>query len=868
MLPLLAVTGAFLSAPGDWFPFALPQLEAEPGITNLSEWNERPAGAKGPIRVRDGHLVDGAGQRVRFFATNLCFAACYPSHESAEKLAARLARLGVNLVRLHHTDTQPFPRGIWDPEDQTRHTLHPEALDRLDYLVAQLISQGIYVNVNLHVGRTPTEADPAPEPARLPNYGKGVDNFWPPLIEVQKWYARALLDRENKYTGRKYTQEPGVAFIEISNEDSLISLLRGSWGGLDSLPKPYQDFLDERWEETLRQRYGSTEKLRAAWSEGEVPLGEELAANGDFHAGLEGWGVEPHAPCEMVSQLTQDGPEGRPALRITVTQTDEVGWHGQTHYKPFALRAGQPYTVTLWLRADPARTVSLNTMMSHEPWSRLGLGVTLPVGPEWRQYRLPFRAVADEDAARVTVSNLALSQGTVWVSGVSVREGGVLGLPEGQSLEDGTVRRLAMSELGGRTPAAARDQSLFYLDLERSYWQQMYDYLKQDLGAQNLVTGTQITYSPYYTQDMMDYVDAHSYWQHPAFPGRPWDPRNWYVRNISMVANPPGTLGRLIAHRIEGKPFTVSEYNHPAPNQYGGEALILLSAYAAFQDWDAVYSFSFSNQDEWELDRVGGYFDVKSHPAQLVSFPAAAALIRRPDLAPGKELTSPAADLDTALHLMREGRNSVSALDVGVAEGDLLRHRVALRWGGQPTARVTEAAAENRTFLADTEELVWDATQPGAEVVLLRAPRAKGVVGFCCGRELDLGGDVRINVGPNSLNWAAVTLTQLEGQAVGGAGDLLVTAAGAYRNPDWGWQDLGNERVTLGPNWGRGPVEVEGISARILLPVPADRVQAWALDERGQPKQSLEVQPAGEGSAIELSPRYATLWYHIRVGAG
>ncbi len=868
MLPLLAVAGAFLSAQGDWFPFALPELEAEPGITNLSAWNERPAGAKGPIRVQDGHLVDGAGQRIRFFATNLCFEACYPSHESAEKLAARLARLGVNLVRLHHTDTQPFPRGIWDPEDKTRHTLHPEALDRLDYLVAQLINQGIYVNVNLHVGRAPTEADPAPEAARLPNYGKGVDNFWPPLIEVQKWYARALLDRENKYTGRKYTQEPGVAFIEISNEDSLISLLRGGWGGLDSLPEPYQEFLDQRWQEALRQRYGSTEKLRAAWSEGEIALGEELAANGDFHAGLEGWGVEPHAPCEMVSQVTQDGPEGRPALKITVTQTDEVGWHGQTHYKPFALRAGQPYTVTLWLRADPARTVSFNTMMSHEPWSRLGLEGTLAIGPEWRQCRLSFRALKDEDAARVTVTNLALSQGTVWVSGLSVREGGVVGLPEGQALEDGTVRRLGMSELGGRTPAAARDQSLFYLDLERSYWQGMYDYLKRDLSAQNLVTGTQVTYSPYYTQDMMDYADAHAYWQHPAFPGRPWDPRNWYVRNISMVANPAGTLGRLIAHRIEGKPFTVSEYNHPAPNQYGGEALILLSAYAAFQDWDAVYSFSFSSRDEWELDRVGGYFDVKSHPAQLVSFPAAAALIRRPDLAPGKELISPAADLDAALRLMREGRNSVSALDVGATEGDLLRHRVALRWGEQPTAQAAAAAADNRNFVADTDELVWDAGQQGAEVVLLRAPRAKGVVGFCCGRELDLGGGVRINVGPNSLNWAAVTLTQLDGQAVGGAGDLLVTAAGAYRNPDWGWQDLGNDRVTLGPNWGKGPVEVEGISASIFLPVPADRLQGWALDERGQRKQALEVRPAGQGSTIELGPRYATLWYHIRVAEG
>ena len=47
-----------------------------------------------------------------------------------------------------------------------------------------------------------------------------------------------------------------------------------------------------------------------------------------------------------------------------------------------------------------------------------------------------------------------------------------------------------------------------------------------------LVAGTQIGYSPAHVQAGLDYVDAHSYWQHPAFPGRPWDSRDWYVRNV------------------------------------------------------------------------------------------------------------------------------------------------------------------------------------------------------------------------------------------------------------------------------------------------------------------------------------------------
>jgi hypothetical protein len=863
VLSLLAMAVAALLGQEGWFPFAIPPSEAQPGVTNLAPWNERPAGAHGPIRVQEGHFVDGAGHRIRFFGTNLCFGATVPSHASAEKIAARLASLGINVVRLHHMDSAEFPRGLWDPQDRTHRTLSAEALDRLDYLVAQLIDHGIYVNINLHVGRSPHPTDPAPQAESLPKYGKGVDNFWRPLIDFQKWYAKQLLDRVNKYTGRSYLQEPGVAFVEISNEDSLTTLwLRGD--GLDTLPPPYQAYLDQRWQEWLRQRYGTREQLRRAWSQGERPLGDEQATNGDFHAGTDGWQVQALAPCEMTQELTRDGPEGAPALKLTVTTTDTVGWHGQAFYLPVAVRAGEPYTVAVWLRAEPAREVNVNVMRAREPWDQLGLSVRCQVGPQWQRFVFGFRATNSADEARVTISDLARQAGSVWISGLSLRSGGVVGLPAGESLDTGQVRRIPAADFGRRTDPAVRDQCLFYLTLEREYWQEMYDYLKHQLGLQALVTGTQITYTPPYTHEMMDYVDAHAYWQHPAFPGRPWDARNWYVRNISMVTQPPGTLGWLAAHRLAGKPYVVSEYNHPAPNQYGSEALLFLSSFGAFQDWDAIYGFAFTHEDNWQVDHVNGYFDMAYHPAQLVTFPVAAALFRRGDVEVGRELVAPGADLDTALTALQRRATSVSAFDVGVSTADILRHRVALRWGVKPSGPpAPPAASQQPRFISDTDQLEWDARQEGRQVLLIRTPRTKGVLGFCCGQQHDLGDGVRVVVGNTSLHWAALVLTQLQGDRVGAPGDLLMVATSGYRNPGWGWQELGGDRVTLGPQWGQGPVEVEGVSARLWLPLSPARVRGWALDERGQPRQPLEARPADGGCVVEIGPQYRTLWYHL-----
>lgn len=867
MVLVVALVGTAVSAQGPWFPFAMTEVGARPGPISLAAWNRTPAGRHGPIAARDGHFVDGAGKRIRFFGTNLCFSGCFPAHNVAERLAARLAALGINLVRLHHMDTSYFPRGIWDPKDRTRHTLSQEALDRLDYLIAQLIRHGIYVNVNLHVGRSPHESDPAPQAKKLPRYGKGVGNFWPPLIELQKWYARQIMGRVNKYTGRRYADEPGIAFVEISNEDSL-TMVWLRWKEIDSLPRPYAAYLDEQWNEWLRRRYGTTAKLRAAWSQGEVALGEELALNGDFHAGREGWTAQAVDPCKMAAELTQEGPDGKPALKVTVTATDPVSWHGQVYYRTVEVKAGEPYRLAVWLRAEPERTVNVNVMRARAPWGWLGMSAKVAVGRQWRRYEFSFRGSENETQARVTISSLAAAKGTVWIGGLSLRPGGIVGLPEGEGLEKGNVSRIPATGLAGRTRAAASDQCLFYMDLERRYWQTMYDELKKNLGVKALVTGTQITYSPPYTQQMMDYVDVHAYWHHPSFPGRPWDRRNWYIVNESMVGRPPGTMGRLIAHRIAGKPYTVSEYNHPVPNQYGSECFIFLSAFGAFQDWDAVYGFTFSNSDEYQVDRLEGYFNLRSDPVKLVTFPFAAAVMRRGDIAAGREVLAPAGNLKRAVEAMLSGSTSLSAGHLGVAAEDMLRHRVALKWGGKSEGAAGKPQSEvgRKRLVSDNGQLVWDVSKAGQEVFMVRAARAKALVGACCGRQYDLGDGVEVAVADNSLHWAAITMTQLRGERIGGRGELLITATGAYRNPGWGWQELGRGRATLGPNWGKGPVEVEGIEAWGRIAAADRRARAWALDEHGQKRQPVELVRRDGRMELHLQPAYRTLWYYVAVG--
>ena len=137
------------SEPAGLFPFTLPWNDVSPGLTNLSGWLEKPAGKSGFIVAKDGHLRAG-DRRIRLLGVNLCFDANFPKHEDADQIAPRMARFGINCVRFHHMDTSASPHGLLKAD---RRTMDPAQLDRLDYLVSRLKANGIYADLNLHVGR-------------------------------------------------------------------------------------------------------------------------------------------------------------------------------------------------------------------------------------------------------------------------------------------------------------------------------------------------------------------------------------------------------------------------------------------------------------------------------------------------------------------------------------------------------------------------------------------------------------------------------------------------------------------------------------------------------------------------------------------
>ncbi|MGB6199580.1 MAG: hypothetical protein WBF35_08540 [Candidatus Acidiferrales bacterium] len=185
---------------------------------------DAPAGKHGFVQVKDGHLATADGQRIRFWGVNISDwtkgSQQMPPKSDAALWAETLARFGVNCVRLQFLDFLS-PRGLIDSSRQDTEALNAEAFDREDYFIAELEKRGIYIDFNLLVVR-PFKAGDGVQDAQLLGLGaKGTSLFDKRLIELQKEFTKQLLVHVNPYTKLKYTDDPGVAFIEINNENAI-----------------------------------------------------------------------------------------------------------------------------------------------------------------------------------------------------------------------------------------------------------------------------------------------------------------------------------------------------------------------------------------------------------------------------------------------------------------------------------------------------------------------------------------------------------------------------------------------------------------------------------------------------------------------
>ncbi|HEY3324791.1 MAG TPA: carbohydrate binding domain-containing protein [Planctomycetota bacterium] len=857
---LLLVCACAAGIGGELVPFAPPWDDGAAGPISLSPTLPKPAGALGQITVKDGHLFAGA-QRVRLFGVNLTSAACFPDHESAEKIAARMAKFGINAVRFHFLDATWGKPQLINYESGSWTNWNTDTLDKLDYFISKLREQGIYADLNLLVGRRFGVGDGVDPSINKLDWkaAHAVGFFHAPHLEAQKQYARKLLTHRNPYTKLTYAEDPAVALVEINNENGLIHTWFG--GAFDALPDVFAKDLQAQWNAWLAAKYPSTEALAKAWHARNEPLSAEMLANTDFSQELKGWNVERHEGA-AVDVLVENG-----TANLRVCKTGTAGWHIQLNQPKLKLTKSGIYTATFKASADKPRKISVSVIQAHDPWQNLGLYASIELDSKPKEFSYTFLAGDNDENARFGFGDMNQEGAEFRFSNVSLKAGGRVGMFEGESLEQKTMRVPKSADSRSMSPEGKQDWVKFLWETERKHWNEMRRFIHEDLNVKAPVTGTIVaTTTPQLMADM-DVVDTHAYWQHPHFPGKPWDRNNWYVKNISMVDSLDGaTVTHLALQRVLGKPHMVTEYNHPAPNTHAGEGPLFLAAFGCLQDWDAVFMYTYSHEESrTKAGCIPDFFDIGQHPTIMANTLVASLMFRRGDVSAAKELvTLPLSNASEIELIAKKGHAwGVLALDrLGLDPKNAVLHRVALDLAPkQPAAAIVDAAAGKKDLTSDTGELSWRVPEKDRGVLELRSPRTKAVIGHVDGQSVDLGNGVQVSVKKTLNNWCTVALTVMDGESFEKPKRALLVATGYTENVDMGWKD--KEKTTVGTNWGKPPSMVEPVSAVIALPKAAGKPTVYALNDKGQRGEAIPASEREGRIEFEIGAAGKTLWYEL-----
>ncbi len=872
-----------LALPAAWFPFVIPWDDTLKGTaTDVSFLNAAPAGKNGRIVAKGGHFVEAnTGKRVRFMGTNLTALSAFPTHADADKIAGRLAKLGFNIVRFHHLQNSwdlAAGGSIWK-KDKPMVEVDPKQLDKLDYFVFALKKKGIYTNLNLQTTRDYLPEMGFPEEVRqLKDFAKKIDKVDRKMIALQKQYAKDLLDRKNPYTGLRYKDDPALAVVEINNENSLVGWPGESPGqGLAEMPPYFRGEVQTAWNAWLKKSYSTDNALRASWAEGVTPDGPSLIKSGNR------WTEENQSGGDVTPVgfvVSSDGQRAMPIAR-EVKSNPGPDWHVQLHQTGLDLEEGGTYTAVFTASCSNPANINVAASLDVDDWHNVGLNRTIRLTPEPKTFRLSFTARGvKKDHNRIAFA-IGGARGVVRIEGLQLLPGlgGAL-LPEGA-----TLGNIPLPD--GGTKNQTRDWTRFLAETETAYADEMRAYLRNDLGIKANLIDSQIQWgglTALQREKDSDFADAHMYWEHPDFPRGAWDPKDWTIRNFSMVkaiTNGNEELFRLAQNRVAGKPFTVSEYNHPAPSDYRVEMMPVLASFAAAQDWDGFYTFDYglTGTGREGNDRVQGFFQTATDPVKAAFFPAAALIFRGGLLPAPKAFNYVTVPADRPWELAKDAGAAWSTTGLSYAA-----YRVGIKPVSGPPKIDKQLGGWERSMPSFFVDKLGDRGRPGPGMYKpaendpkgflytqkpppigahwsFGAPEKSpvcGTLGFVGGYETGYNGASFAFPQQGNL-FAAAVLTALDGKPLASTTRALLTIANRAENPGMAWN---KERTTVGDGWGKSPVLAEGVECVVTVPTKTLR-RAWALDPQGRRKAKVVASFRNGTLYVKAHPRYKTLWYEF-----
>jgi hypothetical protein len=402
----------------------------------------------------------------------------------------------------------------------------------------------------------------------------------------------------------------------------------------------------------------------------------------------------------------------------------------------------------------------------------------------------------------------------------------------------------------------------FFTFVHKRFYRQSHDFFRS-LGVRIPINATNWGHFTWImaAQTGLDYMDSHHYYGGDRIgPG--------YGLGGLWLSHPPGLpdspFGKIGGFAVLGKPVASSECGNNPPKTYRAAYQLGLAAMAAFQGWDSITGYAYS-QSGSPRDTLSD-FEWETDPATIASLAVGALPFRRGDVSPARETVAMVLPQEEIWTLRWENGGEKQYWNTPGFNTALDQHRVLICLPGQDPASATATQTltvddafayrhPNTETRSDTGELWRDWALGVGTIDTPRTQVAYGKLGESGKpwRTTDCAFDI-------STPFAVAALSSLTNEPIATSNHLLLTAVARAENTGMAFNMARTKVVSNGS----APVIAEPVVGTVRCRTDQKALKMYPIAVDGTRGPAMEV-PVRDGLAeVALAEGHHTIFYEIQ----
>ncbi len=346
------------------------------------------------------------------------------------------------------------------------------------------------------------------------------------------------------------------------------------------------------------------------------------------------------------------------------------------------------------------------------------------------------------------------------------------------------------------------------------------------------------------------FIDTHTYWGHPLngfsaetgkqFPGG--------EMQSMLKSSSLGIIGYIMNRKPYDKPYTISEWNECANNQYMSESPLIMAAYSKYQNWNPMlFMFMEEPMTDYKNTHIVNVFQMADNPIMLSTMQAATLTWRNVSEAEKNcymdysdtksyEYTKHHHEYyDKATGSWKPAENQWSGYDIITKKptlGMLAKTGASVRVKPEndDISAEKEKAMESGVYTSDTGEITFDSNK---NTFTVNTAKSKAATGFFKD-ETSIGDVLKFRF---DNEFATVYVNSVTDSDISSSDRLLLTVAGKAVNTDQVLQRSGSPYVIRG---GKAPVLMEQITGTVKIKTDS-AMKVYSLTASGERKNQISA---------------------------